>query len=48
MVDRFAGRGVIQGYILYAPDKSDARRGLFAKAAALRELGLSVAFCGEI
>jgi hypothetical protein len=34
--------------VVYAPDKAGARHGLFAKAAALRELGLSVAFCGEI
>jgi hypothetical protein len=34
--------------VVYAPDKAGARRGLFAKAAALRELGLIVAFCGEI
>jgi hypothetical protein len=34
--------------VVYAPDKAGARRGLFAKAAALRELGLTVSFCGEI
>ncbi len=34
--------------VVYAPDKSGARRGLFAKAAAMRELGLEVAICGTV
>lgn len=34
--------------VVYAPSLEDARRGLFAKAAALRELGLNVFLCGEI
>ena len=33
-------------HVVYAPNESAARRGLFAKAAAMRELGLDVAFCG--
>lgn len=34
--------------VVYGPDKDGARRGLFAKAAAMRELGLEVAICGNI
>jgi hypothetical protein len=34
--------------VVYAPDRSGARRGLFAKAAAMRALGLEVAICGEV
>ena len=34
--------------VVYAPDKEGARRGLFAKAAAMRELGMEVAICGNI
>ena len=34
--------------VVYASDKEGARRGLFAKAAAMRELGLEVAICGNI
>jgi hypothetical protein len=34
--------------VVYAPDKESARKGLFAKAAALRELGLIVSVCGEV
>ena len=34
--------------VVYAPDKESAKRGLYAKAAAMRELGLEVALCGEI
>lgn len=37
-----------QVQVVYAPDKEGARRGLFAKAAAMRELGLEVAICGNI
>jgi len=32
--------------VVYAPDASSARKGMFAKAAAMRELGLKVYFCG--
>jgi hypothetical protein len=34
--------------VVYAPDRSGARRGLFAKAAAMRELGLEVSICGDV
>jgi hypothetical protein len=34
--------------VAYAPDKAGARRALFAKAAALNELGIRVCLCGEI
>ena len=34
--------------VVYAPDKAGARKGLYAKAAAMRELGLKVSFCGDI
>ena len=34
--------------VVYAPDKEGARKGLYAKAAAMRELGMKVAICGEI
>ncbi len=34
--------------VVYAPDKEGARKGLFAKAAAMRELGLTVSLCGEV
>ena len=34
--------------VVYAPDKASARRGLFAKAAAMKELGLECFVCGEI
>jgi hypothetical protein len=33
--------------VVYAPDKAAARTGLFAKAAAMDELGLDVAICGK-
>ena len=45
MLGRLKG-GSLQ--VVYAPDKEGARRGLFAKAAALRELGVEVAVCGNI
>lgn len=32
--------------VVYAPDRAGARKGMFAKAAAMRELGLKVHFCG--
>ena len=34
--------------VVYAPDLAGAQRGLYAKAAALKELGLEVFLCGEI
>jgi hypothetical protein len=34
--------------VAYAPGREGARRALFAKAAAMRELGLEVFFCGEV
>jgi hypothetical protein len=34
--------------VVYAPDKAAARRGLLAKAAAMRELGLEVFVCGDL
>jgi hypothetical protein len=32
--------------VVYAPDPRIARKAMFAKAAAMRELGLQVHFCG--
>jgi hypothetical protein len=34
--------------VVYAPDKAGARKALYAKAAALNELGVKVALCGKI
>jgi hypothetical protein len=34
--------------VVYAPDKEDAKKGLYAKAAAMRELGMKVAICGDV
>ena len=34
--------------VVYAPNKEGARAGLYAKAAAMRELGMKVCICGEI
>jgi hypothetical protein len=34
--------------VVYAPDAGAARRALYAKAAALAELGLEVSLCGDI
>jgi hypothetical protein len=34
--------------VAYAPNRPAARRALFAKAAAMHELGLDVAFCGNL
>ena len=34
--------------VVYAPDKEGAKKGLYAKAAAMRELGMKVAICGKI
>jgi hypothetical protein len=34
--------------VVYAPDRAGARKGMFAKAAAMKELGLEVAICGAV
>jgi hypothetical protein len=34
--------------VVYAPDKAGARKALFAKAAAMNELGINVSLCGQI
>ncbi len=34
--------------VVYAPDKAGARKALYAKAAALNELGINVTLCGKI
>jgi hypothetical protein len=34
--------------VVYAPDKANARKALYAKAAALHELGIKVTLCGKI
>jgi len=34
--------------VAYAPDKEAARNALFAKAAAMHELGLEVSLCGDV
>lgn len=34
--------------VVYAPDKAGAKKGLYAKAVAMRELGLDVAVCGDV
>jgi len=34
--------------VVYAPDKADARKALYAKAAAMNELGVKVTLCGKI
>ncbi|MBI5793612.1 fucose isomerase [Candidatus Uhrbacteria bacterium] len=34
--------------VVYAPDHAGARRGLYAKAAAMHELGLDVSICGKV
>jgi hypothetical protein len=34
--------------VVYAPDKASAKKGLFAKAAAMKELGLNVSICGDV
>jgi L-fucose isomerase-like protein len=34
--------------VAYANDKASARRAMFAKAAAMKELGANVSFCGDI
>lgn len=34
--------------VVYAPDEDEAKRGLYAKAEAMRELGIEVYFCGDV
>jgi hypothetical protein len=34
--------------VVYAPDKANARKALYAKAAALHELGVNVSICGKV
>ena len=34
--------------VVYAPNEADARYAMFAKAAAMNELGINVSFCGKI
>ena len=34
--------------VAYAPDAETAKRALYAKAAAMHELGLEVALCGTV
>lgn len=34
--------------VVYVPDKASAMYGMYAKAAAMKELGLKVAICGEV
>jgi hypothetical protein len=34
--------------VVYAADRASAKRGLFAKAAAMNAMGIQVSFCGEI
>jgi len=34
--------------VVYGPDRVGAKKGLYAKAAAMRELGLNVSICGEV
>ena len=34
--------------VVYAPDKAGAKKGLYAKAAAMKELGLKVSLCGQV
>lgn len=34
--------------VAYAPDRDAARKALYAKAAAMQELGLEVSFCGTV
>lgn len=34
--------------VAYAPDAETARKALYAKASAMRELGLEVSLCGDI
>jgi hypothetical protein len=34
--------------VVYAPDQKSAKKALYAKAAAMHELGLEVSLCGEV
>lgn len=34
--------------VVYAPDRESARYGLYAKASAMKELGMQVAICGDV
>jgi hypothetical protein len=34
--------------VVYAPNERGAKKALFAKAAAMNELGIHVSFCGNI
>ena len=34
--------------VVYAPSKAEARKALYAKAAAMNELGLNVSLCGQV
>lgn len=34
--------------VVYAPSEAGAKKALFAKAAALNELGINVSFCGDV
>jgi len=34
--------------VVYAPDRASAKKGLFAKAAAMKGLGLEVSICGKV
>jgi hypothetical protein len=34
--------------VVYAPNRPDAKKGLYAKAAAMKELGLDVFMCGNV
>jgi len=34
--------------VVYAPDRASAKRGLYAKAAAMYELGMNVSLCGDL
>jgi hypothetical protein len=34
--------------VAYVPNKADVEKAMFATAAAMNELGISVAFCGKI
>ena len=34
--------------VVYAPDRAGARKALWAKAAAMHEMGVGVSICGEV
>ena len=47
--DRFMARHKANHIqVVYAPDRAGARRALWAKAAAMHELGVGVSLCGEV